>query len=140
MNKVKNTKLKLPVLVRPLSAIVSHPLTLTSPGHRATLGTQRSSLLGETIPVQPLTVCRNMKLAQSAPSQGTNSFLGKVEPWRYIFFLLKAILCELKICLYIDYLAGHILFIYHRIILRVFSETVSFCLLLIFYKFDHNHF
>ena len=67
-----------------------HPLTSTSPGHWATLGNQLSFLPGETISLQVLCaaniimVPRNIKLAQTMPSQGTYSNLDRVEPWRFI--------------------------------------------------------
>ena len=51
-------KLQLPVLVGPLLAIpkVSHPLTLTSPGHLGYLR-KRLGLLGENISLPPGYLC-----------------------------------------------------------------------------------
>ena len=76
-------QIKLPVLVGPLSAIqpFNHPLTFNFPW---SLGYIRKSTFrvspGETISLPFFFVApRNFKLAQTPPSQGTNSHLDRVE-------------------------------------------------------------
>ena len=95
----RTIKLKLPVLLGPLLAIqpFSHPLIFDLPGHWATLRYIRnkcSGLPGLTISLSVLCAANvkapsNILLAETQPSQSTNSHLGRIEPRRLISCAVK---------------------------------------------------
>ena len=81
-------------MVGPLSAIqpFSHPLTLNCP---RSLGYIRKLAFGSPWKNYSPPVCltnhtapRNIKLAETLPSQGTNIYTGRVEPRRFISYAL----------------------------------------------------
>ena len=89
-------KLKLPVLVRPLSAIqpFSHPLTFNLPWslgyiRKLAFWSPWGNYFNPGFLCRQQKASRNIKLAQIQPSQGNNSHLDRVESQRFISCSLR---------------------------------------------------